>query len=815
MAGGQTAGSIRGLLAASSFRPHSYLDKTSPRWDHSAQMAVREVLGYCGLCAVNCPTVTTVEDERVVALKPDPTHPYGGVICAKGRAAPELHDHSHRVNYPVRRTRPKGDPDPGWERIGWDEALDIIAAKLIAVSEESGPRAVAFAKGTGGGTGLTDAEAWLSRLTNHFGTPNTVSTTHLCQWPRDTGGAAYTFGTDRLVMPDVANSNCVVLWGSNASANFLSMGRDVARATARGAKLLVIDPRRIGLANKADVLLQLRPGTDGALALSLIHLLIRNGWYDEAFVRDWTNAPLLVQAGQLLCAEDVGLGSGYVAYAGGQLVRYDPESRGYGPAPAVNAGEGKRISLGGGGMYRTVFESLAELAAHYPPEIAKRITGVPAAKIEAAADLLAHNRPVSHYFHNGLVQHTNATQASRAIEVLYALLGDFDRPGGNVPAPSPKVNDIQAKAVLPGDNVKARLGRSDRPAGPPVKPGNIAAYDVYQAVLEETPYAVRALVAFGSNMLLANGDTLRGRAALEKLEFFAQIELFETPTSKFADVLLPAADFLEAPALKIGFRYPIEAMGHVQRRPEVLPPLYERRGDVQIIFDLACRLGYAEQFWGGDIEKAFDYVLEPSGVTWQTLGDVPHGMDLPKTPLSHEKYATKGFNTPTGKVELFSTALASKGYPGLPEYVEPALSPVSAPEVARDFPLVLTNAKRSTYLHSQHRALPSLRKTEPNPMAEVERETAAAYGVADGDWIVIETPSGSARAQARVTDTIVPGVVCANHGWWEGCDELGIDPLDPFSGKGANINLLVLNDRRDPVSGGTPHRSSLCRIRRA
>ncbi|HEX6510863.1 MAG TPA: molybdopterin-dependent oxidoreductase, partial [Chloroflexota bacterium] len=258
-------------------------------------MAVREVPGYCGLCAVNCPSLTVVDGERVVALKADPEHPYGGVICAKGRAAPELHDHAHRLNYPLRRTRPKTDGDPAWERISWNEALDTIASRLLAVRDRLGAQAVAFAKGTGGGTGLTDTEAWLTRLTNYFGTPNTVSTTHLCQWPRDTGGAAYTFGTDRLVMPDVANSGCILLWGSNASANFLSLGHDVARAKARGAKLLVADPRRIGLANKADVLLQLRPGTDGALALSLIHLLIRNRWYDEDFVRDWTNAGFLLR----------------------------------------------------------------------------------------------------------------------------------------------------------------------------------------------------------------------------------------------------------------------------------------------------------------------------------------------------------------------------------------------------------------------------------------------------------------------------------------------------------------------------------------
>src|SRR5690348_6596756 len=127
-------------------------------------MAVREVAGYCGLCAVNCPTIARVDGERVVGLDPDRSHPFGGVICAKGRAAPELHDHAHRLNYPVRRTSPKGAADPGWQLISWDEALELVAAKLLDVREQDGPQAVAFAKGTSGGTGLTDTEAWLSRL---------------------------------------------------------------------------------------------------------------------------------------------------------------------------------------------------------------------------------------------------------------------------------------------------------------------------------------------------------------------------------------------------------------------------------------------------------------------------------------------------------------------------------------------------------------------------------------------------------------------------------------------------------------------------
>jgi anaerobic selenocysteine-containing dehydrogenase len=787
---------------------------------------MRKVTGYCGFCAVHCPVVSTVREGRVVSVEPDHAHPYGGAICAKGRAAPEFHDHGERVNVPLRRTRPKTDPDPGWEPCSWDEALDLIARKMLEVRAASGAHAVAFNKGTTGGTALTDSERWLQRLINHFGSPNIGGTTHLCQWPRDTGGAQYTFGTHALPMPDVARSGCIVLWGSNPNGNFLSLATDIAEAKARGAKLLVVDPRRVGLANKADVWLQVRPGTDGALALGLIHLLIRECGYDDAFVRGWTNAPFLIRddTGALLTGADLDGTPGFYVAAeeGGGLVRYDA-GRGAYEREARLALEGERTAILAGGQpvtCRPVLERLASVAGEYEPDTVARITGAPAEKIVATARLLAGHRPVSHYFHNGLVQHTNATQASRAIEILYALLGDFDAPGGNVPGPSPRVNDVSAKGALPADTAALRLGRSERPIGPPATPGTVTAYDLYRAILEGEPYPVRALVSFGANMLLANGDSLRGRGALEKLDFFAQIELVHTPTSRFADVLLPAASWMESSALKVGHRYPLDSMAHVQFREAVVPPLHERRSDVEIIFGLATRLGLDDVFWGGDIEAGYGHLLEPTGMSLEALRALPYGTSASGAPLRYRKFADvdesrgapRGFATPTRKVEIFATRYAEHGLPALPVYVEPALSPRSRPDLATRFPLVLTNAKRPQYMHSQHRGLPSLRKTAPNPTAELHPETARQFGIASGDWIAVETPSGRVRVQAHLSDAILRGVVCCSHGWWEACPELGLPGFDPFTDAGANQNLLVLNDQHDPVSGGTPHRSTLCRV---
>src|SRR5262249_49015093 len=193
---------------------------------------------------------------------------------------------------------------------------------------------------------------------------------------------------------------------------------------------------------------------------------------------------------------------------------------------------------------------------------------------------------------------------------------------------------------------------------------------------------------------------------------------------------------------------------------------------------------------------------------------------VPRAPLRYRKFADldetrgapRGFATPTKKVEIFALKFAEHGLPALPVYVEPALSPLSRPDLVTRFPLVLTNAKRPQYMHSQHRGLPSLRKTAPNPTAEIHPETAAQHGISSGQWIAVETPSGRARAQAQMSEGIQPGGVCCSPAGWAACPELGLPGFDPFSEAGANQNLLVLNAVHDPVSGGTPHRSTLCRV---
>lgn len=161
--------------------------------DNAPVASPHTVRGFCALCTAHCATIATVKDGKVTRLEADPDHPNGGVFCLKGKAAPELVYHPDRLDYPLKRTNPKSAADAGWQRVSWDEALDDIAGRLLSIRERYGARAVALAKGTGGGTSVSDAERWLSRFLSSYGSPNWVSTTHVCNWHKDTG-FSYTFG---------------------------------------------------------------------------------------------------------------------------------------------------------------------------------------------------------------------------------------------------------------------------------------------------------------------------------------------------------------------------------------------------------------------------------------------------------------------------------------------------------------------------------------------------------------------------------------------------------------------------------------------
>lgn len=450
------------------------------------------------------------------------------------------------------------------------------------------------------------------------------------------------------------------------------------------------------------------------------------------------------------------------------------------------------------------------------PQDAEQVTGVTAADIEATARTLWESRPVAFYAWSGLEQHSNATQTVRAINQLYALTGSFDAPGGNVRFASVPSNPVEGADLLPtGQRAKA-LGVAERPLGP-ARFEFVTGEDFYTAALEGTPYRVRGLVNFGANLVMANGDSARGRDALAALDFFVHADLFSNPTSELADIVLPVTSPFEAEALKIGFEVSEEAQSLVQLRRPLVPPRGEARSDLQIVFALATRLGLGEHFWDGDLDAAFRHQLEPSGVTLEQLRAQPAGLRVPLT-TRHRKYADSaggapaGFRTPTGKVELFSEVLAEHGYAPLPEFVEPSISPRSRPDLAERFPLVLTCAKPLWFCETQHRNVASLRRSIPDPLIEVHPATAEARGIGAGDWVHVQTPHGNVRARAKLNPRLDPGVVCGQHGWWQACAELGLPGHPPYGPDSANLNLVLRQGPSDPISGSAPLRASVCNL---
>ncbi len=788
-------------------------------------MSTERIPGFCALCRSRCGCLSVVEDGRLVAVEPDPSHPTGENLCVKGRAAPELVYAPDRLLHPMRRTRPKSDPDAGWTRIGWDEALSFTAERMRAIAERHGPEAVAFSVTTPSGTAVSDGFLWIHRLIRAFGSPNMVWAEELCAWHRDYG-TAFTFGVD-IGTPDFDRTGCLLLWGHNPSTAYLAQATAVAEATARGAALIVVDPRRAGLAARADQWLRVRPGTDGALALGLAGVMLTEGWYDRDFVRDWTNGPLLVRqdTGRLLTAADLSAGGDpahHVAWdrATARPVTYDPVAGRFAEPVGEPQLSGTVTCATRSGSVSCVpaFEAYAALCRRYPPERVASITGVPAGQIVETARLLWERRPVSYFHWTGLEQHTNATQTVRALSLLYALTGCFDAPGGNVRPSRPPVNDLAPLSLLPEAQRAKAIGLAERPLGP-ARLGWTTAADAYRAMLHGTPYPVRGMVGFGSNLLLSAPGAATARAALSSLDFLVYADLFLTPTAALADVVLPVSSAWEREGLRVGFGPTQAGESFVQLRRQVVAPRGEARSDTWIVCELAERLGLGDAFFKGDVDAGHRFALAPAGVTLEQLRASPGGVRVPIAPR-YKRYAAPGaggpagFTTPSRRVEVFSAQLQEHGQAPLPDYVEPAASPVSRPDLAGRFPLRLTTAKVVQFCHSQHRSLPRLRRHSPDPLVEMHPEAAKARGIAGDDWVLVETPQATMRARARLNPSLDPEVVCSQFGWWQACEPLGLGGYDADGPASANYNNLIDPDAADPISGTVALRSSLCQIRR-
>lgn len=779
-------------------------------------MTDKKIQGYCTLCRSRCGSETVVRGNRVVAVHPLHGHPTGGALCAKGRASPEMVHSPERLKTPLRRISPKGAP-PEWREISWDEALTETAERLGAIRDTTGAESVAFAMTTPSGTPMVDSSEWVERFIRCFGSPNLIYAVEVCGWHKDYAHEL-TFGRG-IGFPDYENADVIVLWGHNPARTWLAQASRIADARSRGAKVVVIDPKPNGSGQQADLWLRVRPGADSAVAMGAIRHLISTATFDAHFVGRWTNAPLLVDTvtGHLLRAADIWEGAdGFVAIgADSAPCPCDPKS----PeptgtlqlcgAPVLTARDGRKIRT------RTVFSLLEEASAPFTPEYVADVTWSDAADLLRFYRLLEGAPRFAYHSWTGVGQQTNATAIERSIATLYALTGACDRGGGNRWPSPPPTRAVNQLSLLPAGQLDKALGLRELPLGPPSR-GWITARDFARAVTTKQPYPVRALMSFGTNFVASQADAERNLAALRGLEFHVHADIFMNPTAECADIVLPVNLSPERDALKIGFEIDQAAVETIQFRPKMVDCAFDARADYEIAFDLAHRLGMGDRFFDGSIETGWNWQLEPLGTSVDALRQAPGGKRFPQA-TSTEKYArisdgrAQGFPTSSGLVEIYSEQLLDIGYTPIARHVEPDQGPLTA---TADFPLVLTTAKSGWFVHTSHRQITSLRKKSPDPLVEISGALAAARGVSDGDWANVSTPTGTASLRVKINDALDDRVVLAEFGWWQASQPLNRGRT-PTVGEGTrNINAILSDASRDPVSGSVPLRAVLCDIRR-
>jgi anaerobic selenocysteine-containing dehydrogenase len=431
----------------------------------------------------------------------------------------------------------------------------------------------------------------------------------------------------------------------------------------------------------------------------------------------------------------------------------------------------------------------------------QQITWVPQEKIREAARLFATTKPAAIQWGVAIEQQTSCADNDRLLLCLMGITGNIDAPGGQVLNRQPKIVNVGrfgAHDRLPPEQSAKRLGGERfRLAS---RFAIIQPKCVWDAILEEKPYPVKMLFFISSNPVMTRANAKEVYRALEKVEFMAVADFFLTPTAELADIVLPAATWLEMDYIGDFWK----RHGYLLPRRKVIQ-VGECRSDHEMLNDLAHRIGQEADWWD-DFEQALDYILQPSGLTWNGFKE----LDYLRGEVKYYKYKERGFSTPTGKFELYSTVLEELGYDPLPRHREPAESPVSTPELCGTYPYVLITGKRLPgFFHTENRQVPWLRQLHDEPVVEIHPETAAREGIRENDWVIIESRRGKARQRARLVQGRDPRIVSAQHAWWF--------PEQRDAGHGwdtSNINNLTDNalGGLDPAMGASNVRTLLCRI---
>jgi anaerobic selenocysteine-containing dehydrogenase len=695
------------------------------------------VATFCSMCgpgSTNCDIYAFVKDGRFVksaGMKESPINK--GSLCPRAHAAVQWVYSRERLKYPLKRVGQKGEGK--FERIAWDEAIGIIAETLLSQKKQYGPESLAILS-----PAKRSYNEYIKRFLTAHGSPN-YGHSGICAMQR-AFSLMYTLAD--WPGPELDKSDLIIYWGRQPIFSGIKMGgpEKLVSAKERGAKIIAIKPSVEPDAGMADIWVPIRPGTDAALALAMLNVVINEGLIDKEFVEKWC----------------------------------------YG------------------------YDRLQEHIQKYPPHWAEAITGIPVKQILEVARLYAGTKRAAIDLGNGVEHAPASNNAIRAIAILIAITGHLDRPGGNLlsgvlgfVSTMPQLKDITLRERYTADLIDKLVGPEFPKQFQPFLEGlSSAYYRIFDSILTEQPYPIRAVIAPGTQPTVSNRGSKRVVEALKKLDFYVVVDVTKTADMDYADIVIPVATPYETD-------HPFEAGGgRIMARNRVIEPLGEYKSIYEFFLDLGVKMGYSDDFWEGSMVNAMNDQLGPFGMTIDELRKHPTGINFATAAITYENYdrvfrrkSTRLSGTPFlphGKVEIYNTTFEEAGFNPLPEWKEPPEGITATPNLTERYPLIFSDYHASkNYTASWQRNVPNLREIQPHPSIHIHPDTALARGIKDGDWVIVESPHGWMKVKAELYPGIRPDTVMMLHGWWQGCRELGLEGYPLLDG-GANVNMMYSVD---------------------
>ena len=631
----------------------------------------------------------------------------GKVLCPMAASAPQIIYSDSRIKQPLKRKGPKGKLD--FEPISWDQAFEIIVEKMEAIKASHGPEAMGFYAGTGSyerafkdAFQLKGSRIYLaSSILFPFGSPNTFGVGAPCYTSLGVLAPQLTMGCLHTDMfSDIDNSDLILVWGTDPSTSTPpEMFGRLVRAAHEGARIIVIDPRRTASAKLPDSQwVPIRPGTDGALALGLSHILIRDEWVDQAFVEDWT--------------------------------------------------------LG--------YDEFAEYVKGFTPEKVAEITGIPPETLLELAEEIADAEGASYVMYTGLEYTKSGVQNIRAVMVLWALAGQLDVEGGRCFVRHENQIHLSKAHQIKTPGYETSIGAGHFPLYAHFCGGEPHANRLPRSILDADPYPIRGLFILGASILTSWPDPVQWQKAFEALDFMVSIDLQFTRDAAWADIVLPATTGFEQSsycfygnAIRLREKM-IEPVGDSKPCYTILTELARRLGygdrfpvtEKELLDKVLSGTGITRK----DLEQAPELTVrgkaEPMAYRkWET------GL--------LRKDGQPGFETPSGKFEIKSPLLEQMGYEGLPKYEESFETPMSQPRMLNRFPLILGTGPFKPDMKSCLRAVPDFIEKYPHPAVQMNPRDARERKIEPGDPVVIKTARGNVEMRADITEDIMEGFVYA------------------------------------------------------